>query len=77
MQREMIAIHWESLNDSLKWISWLTTATQLIRRHPIFATAATGIAFGMQGSQLPGIFQKAFGVFQMAKKVWGWWKNRS
>lgn len=77
MQRETIALHWETLNDSLRWISWVTNAAHLIRRHPIFASAATGIAFGMQGTQLPNVFQKAVGVFQTAKKLWGWWKNRS
>lgn len=77
MQRETIALHWETLNDSLRWISWVTSVAHLIRRHPIFASAATGIAFGMQGTQLPSVFQKAVGVFQTAKKLWGWWKNRS
>ncbi len=76
MQRETIALHWISLSDSLRWITWITSATQMIRRHPIFASAATGIAFGMQGTQLPGFFQKAVGVFQLAKKAWSWWKNR-
>lgn len=76
MQRETIALHWKSFEDSLRWVSWITSLTQLVRRHPFFASAATGVALGMQGTQLPGIFQKAVGLFQAARKVWSWWKNR-
>lgn len=76
LQRETISLHWNSLTDSLQWVSWITSLTQIVRRHPIFATAATGLALGMQGAQMPGFIQKAIGLFQTARKVWNWWKNR-